>query len=97
MRTLIISIAVAATLASGLVHAEDGVLRVRLSDLDLGQASDVAVARHRIELAIRDYCANPTAYPMGGYMERCKHDLENRAVIRLAGLQAASHARVALR
>lgn len=98
MRTLITSIVLTAALAAGSAQAEDGVLRVRLTGLDLSRASDLAIAQHRVDVAIRDYCQLPTAYPMGGFSNRCKYDLQRRTEIQLAAMQAsASNSRVASR
>jgi|GEM_PF-6954946 len=84
------SLAACAILAAGSVQAEDGVLRVRLDGLDLSQPADLAVARHRVDLAIRDYCELPTGYPMAGVRQRCKHDLQRRTANELAVMQAAA-------
>jgi UrcA family protein len=86
----------AMALSTPSAHAADGVVRIRVGDLDLSRPADVEVARHRVQTAVYDYCAVPTVYPIG-YVGQCRRTLMEKAAAQLAAAQALSVSRMAAR
>ncbi len=97
MRVFLSFLAAMAVLATGSAQAASPDMRVRISDLDLSRAADVATAQSRIEQSTNRYCNLQSAYPITGYRAACRKAMRTAAIAQLTEARANSEARLAAR
>jgi UrcA family protein len=97
MRVFFFSLAAMAVLTAGSAQASAPDMRVRIADLDLSRAADVATAQSRIEQSTHKFCSQLSAYPISGDRATCREAMQAAAIAQLAGARVNSVARLASR
>jgi UrcA family protein len=91
------TLAAMAVLAAGSAQASSPDMRIRIADLDLNRAADVAIARSRIEQSTHQFCSHLSAYPLTGDRTACRKAMQAAAIAQLTEARANSDARLASR
>ena len=97
MRVFFSALAAMAVFATGPAQASSPAMRIRVADLDLSRAADVATAQSRIEQSTQRFCGHLPAYPINGDRTACRKAMQAAATAQLTEARANSEARLASR